>query len=170
MTVKTIYMLNRHTRSHLKKSISYSQPLRFKRINSTFEEYRKHSQNLKQNFFENGFNESTVRKQIERVDHLDGSSLLRHCKPKCKGSILFWVTHNLLLPNIRKVTKKHRHILSINSSFKETFNNIRPMIAFLKRVFLKQPIGTNTIKNNEKFLTPTKTTTSRQCTPCFPRR
>ena len=44
------------------------------------------------------------------------------------------------------------------------------MIAFLKRTFLKQPIGTNTIKNNEKFLTPTNTITSRQCTPCFPRR
>ena len=63
-------MRNRHARSHLKKGIPYSQALRIKRICSTFEEYRKHSQDLIKRFFEKGYNESTVRKQIERVDHL----------------------------------------------------------------------------------------------------
>ena len=57
----------------LKKSIPYSQTLRIKHIFSTFEEYRKHSQDLIKRFVEKGYNESTVRKQIERVDHLDRS-------------------------------------------------------------------------------------------------
>ena len=41
------------------------------------------------------------------------------------------------------------------------------MIAFRKNTNLKQLIGTNTIRNNQKFLTPTQTTTAGQCTPCY---
>ena len=40
------------------------------------------------------------------------------------------------------------------------------MIAFRKNTSLKQLIGTNTIKNNQKFLTPMQTTTTGQCTLC----
>ena len=44
------------------------------------------------------------------------------------------------------------------------------MIAFRKNTSLKQLIGTNTIRNNEKFLTPTQTTTTGQCNPCYTSR
>ena len=40
------------------------------------------------------------------------------------------------------------------------------MIAFRKNTSLKQLIGTNTIRNNQKCLTPMQTTTTGQCTPC----
>ena len=40
------------------------------------------------------------------------------------------------------------------------------MIVFRKNKNLKQLIGTNTIRNNQKFLTPTQITTAGQCTPC----
>ena len=46
----------------LKKSVPYSEALRSKRICSTFEEYRKHSQDLIKRFVEKGYNELTVRK------------------------------------------------------------------------------------------------------------
>ena len=154
----------------LKKSIPYSQALRIKRICSTFEEYRKHSQDLIKRFVEKGYNESTVRKQIERVDHLDRSLLLKNCKPKYKDSIPFSVTYNSVLPNIKEVINKHWHILNIDSSFKEIFNSLQLMIAFRKNTSLKQLIGTNTIRNNQKFLTPTQTTTAGQCTPCYTSR
>ena len=42
------------------------------------------------------------------------------------------------------------------------------MIAFCKNTSLKQLIGTNTIRNNEIFPTPTQTTTARQCTHVTP--
>ena len=71
----------------LKKGISYGQPLRIKRIGSSFEEYRKHSQDLIKRLVEKGYNESTVRKYIESVDHLDRSLLLKHCKPTRKEMI-----------------------------------------------------------------------------------
>ena len=81
---------------------------------------------------EKGYNESTVRKQVERVDHLDRSLLLKHSKPKRKSTIPFLLTYDLVLPNIQEIINKHRHILSINSSFKEIFNNLQPMTAFRK--------------------------------------
>ena len=136
-------------------------------ICSTFEEHRKNSQDLIKRFVEKGYNESAVRKQTERVDHLDRSLLSKHCKSKRKDSILFSLTYNPVLPNIKQITNKHWHILSIDSSFKEIFNNLQPMIAYRKNTNLKQLIGTNTIRNNKKFLTPTQKTITRQCIPCY---
>ena len=68
----------------LKRSIPYSQALRIKHLCPTFEEYRKHSQDLIKRIVEKGYNESTVRKQIERVDHLDRSLLLKIVNPNVK--------------------------------------------------------------------------------------
>ena len=87
----------------LRKSTPYSQALRIKRICSTFEEYRKISQDLIKRFVEKGYNELTIRKQIERVDHLDRSLLLKHCKPKRKDTVSFSLTYNPILPNIKKI-------------------------------------------------------------------
>ena len=94
----------------LKKSIPYSQALRIKRICSTFEEYRKHSQDLIKRFAEKCYNESAVRKQIESVDHLDRSLLLTNCKPKGKNSIPLSVRYNSVLPNIKEIINKPAHI------------------------------------------------------------
>ena len=126
-----------------------------------------HSQHLIKTFVEKGYNELTVTKQIERVDHLDRSLLLKHCKPKCKDSIPFSVTYNSVLPNIKQIINKHWHILNLASSFKEIFNSSQFMIGFRKNRSLKELIGTNTIRSNQNFLTPTQTTTTGQCTPCY---
>ena len=50
-----------------------------------------------------GYNESTIRKQIERVDLLDRSLLSKHCKPKREDSIPFLVIYNSVLPNIKEI-------------------------------------------------------------------
>ena len=133
-------------------------------ICSTFDEYRKHSQDLIKSFVEKGYNESTVRKKIERVDHLDRSLILKNCKSKGKDSIPLSVTYNSVLPNIKEIINKLWHILNIDSTFKEIFNSSQLMITFRKKL-----IGTleTTYRNNQKFLTPTKTTTAGQCTPCY---
>ena len=131
---------------------------------------RKHSQDLIKIFVEKGYDESTVRKQTERVDHLDRLLLLKSCKPKRKDSILFSVTYNSVLPNINDIIYKLWHILNIDSSFKEIFNSFQLMIVFRRSTSLKQLIGTNTIRNNQKFLTLTQTTTVSQCTPYYTSR
>ena len=43
-------------------------------------------------------------------------------------------------------------------------------MAFRKNTSLKQLIGTNTIRNSQKFLTPTETKTAGQCSPCYTSR
>ena len=42
-----------------------------------------------------------------------------------------------MLPNIKEIINKHWHILSINSRFKRTFNDLEPMIASVKKHKLK---------------------------------
>ena len=58
----------------------------------------------------------------------------------------------------------------INSSFKEISNSSQLVIAFRKNTSLKQHIGANTIRNNQKILLPTQTTTPGQCTRCYTSR
>ena len=101
---------------------------------------------------------------------MDRSLLPKNCKPKRKDSIPFSVTYNSVLPNIKEMVNKHWHILNIDSSFKERLNSSELMIAFRKTTSLKESIGTNTIRNNQKFLAPTQTTTAGQCTPCYTNR
>ena len=60
----------------LKKSIPYSQALRTKRVCSTFDEYKKHSNNLVKQFVEKGYKENIIRNQIKKVDNLERSTLL----------------------------------------------------------------------------------------------
>ena len=66
-----------------------------------------------------------------------------------------------MLPNIKEIINKHWYILNIDSSFKEIFNSAQVVIAFRKTTSLKK-----LLRNNQKFLTPTQTTTAGQCTPC----
>ena len=79
----------------------------------------------------------------------------------------FSVTCNSVLPNKKEIINKHWHKLNIDSSFKKIFNSSQLMIAFRKNTSLKQLIRTNTIRNNQKFPTPTQTTTAGQCTPYY---
>ena len=58
-------------------------------------------------FAEKGYIESTVRKQIKRVDHLERSLILKHFKPKRKDTIAFSLTYNPVLPNIKQIISKH---------------------------------------------------------------
>ena len=78
----------------------------------------------------------------------------------------FLVTYNPVLPNIKEIINKHWNILSINRSFKETYNNVQPMVAFRENVNLKQLIGINKIKSSQNVFTYTQTATTDQCTPC----
>lgn len=96
--------------------------------------------------------------QIERADHLHGSLLLKHSKSKHLDSIPFSVKYNPAMQNIKEIINKQWNILSINSGFKKTVNNIQTVIAFDKRTSLKHLTETNT-KNKQKFLTPTLTKT-----------
>ena len=78
----------------------------------------------------------------------------------------FLVTYNPVLPNIKEIINKDWNILGINRSFKETYNNVQPMVAFRENVDLKQLIGINKIKSSQNVFTYRQTVTINQCTPC----
>ena len=72
-------MLNRHTCSHLNKVFLTVTHSRVKGICSTSKECRQYSQDLIKRFVEQGYNESTVRKQIQRVDHSNHVIYVSEC-------------------------------------------------------------------------------------------
>ena len=82
--------------------------------------------------------------------------------------------HKTIFVNIKPSAAKYKgnnkhiywHILSIDISFKETFNNLQPMAAFRKNTSLKQRTEINLMRKKETFLTLSKTTTTGQFTLC----
>ena len=93
---------------HLKE-YSYNQALtlRIKRVCSTFDEYKKHSNDLVKRFVEKWYNENIIRNQIERVDNLEGSALLNKPNAIGKNVVPFSITYSPTLPNIKEVINKH---------------------------------------------------------------
>ena len=69
------------------------------------------------------------------------------------------------LPNIREMINKYWHILNINNAFGAVFK-ATPDIAFRKNTSLRQIIGTNTIKHNQKLLNVKQNATKGECIPC----
>ena len=121
----------------LKKSISYSQALRIKHVSSTFDKYKKDSNEFDKRLVEKGYKEKKIiRNQIEKVDNLEKSTLLNKTNAVRKNVIPFSVTYSPILPNIREIINKHWHILNINNTFGNVFK-ATPVIAFRKNTSLK---------------------------------
>ena len=145
----------------LKKSIPYSQVLRIKRVCSTFDEYKKHSNDLVKQFAEKGYKENANRNQTEKVDNMERSAPLNKTNAVWKNVIPFSVTYSPTLPNIREIINNHWHILNINNTFGNVFK-ATPVIAFHRNTSLRQIIGTDTISHNKKLLKVKQNVTKRE--------
>ena len=132
----------------LKKSIPYSQTLRIKRVCSSFDEYKKHSNDLVKRFVEKGYKENIIRNQIRKVDNLERSTMLNKTNAVRKYVITLSVTYSRTLPNIREIINNHWHILNINNTFGNVLK-VTPVIAFRKNTSLRQIIGSSTISHNQ---------------------
>ena len=132
----------------LKKSIPYSQTLRIKRVCSSFDEYKKHSNDLVKRFVEKGYKENIIRNQIRKVDNLERSTMLNKTNAVRKNVITLSVTYSPTLPNIREIINNHWHILNINNTFGNVLK-VTPVIAFRKNTSLRQIIGASTISHNQ---------------------
>ena len=58
-------------------------------------------------------------------------------------------------------------MLGINSSMEEISNKIQPIITSRKSTSVRELQGTNTIKSNQKFVTPILNTATGQCGSCY---
>ena len=77
----------------------------------TFDEYKKHSNDLVKQFVEKRYKENIIRNEIEKVDNMERSILLNKTNAVLKNVIPFSVTYSPTLPNIREIINKHWHIL-----------------------------------------------------------
>ena len=75
-----------------KKSIPYSEALKIKRVCSTSDEYKKHSNDLIKRFVEKRYKKDIMRNKIKKVDYLERSALLIKTNAVLKSVILFFVT------------------------------------------------------------------------------
>ena len=107
--------------SFTKKSIPYGQALGIKRFCSTFNEYKKHSNDLAKQFVEKGYKENIIRNQMEEVDSLERPILSNKTNTVRRNVIPFSVTYSPTLPNIREIIKKHWHTSNINNTFGNVF-------------------------------------------------
>ena len=121
------------TSSFTKKEYSCSQALKIKCVCSTFDEYKKHSNDLVKRFVEKGYKENIIRNQTEKVDNFERSTLLNKPNAVRKNVIPFSVTYSPHLPNIREIINKHWHILNINNTFGNVFK-ATPIIAFREKI------------------------------------
>ena len=120
----------------LKKSIFYNQALRIKRVCSTFDKYKKHSNDLVKRFVEKGHKENIIQSKIEKVDSVERSTLLNKIDAVRKNLIPFSVTYSPTLSNIRAIFDKHWHVLNIKNTFGNVFK-VTPVIAFRKKYVVK---------------------------------
>ena len=88
-------------------------------------------------FVDKGYDEKTIKTQIQRADPLKKSSLLNKPQSQKKPCIPLPVTYNPTSPNLKETIDKHWHILNFNPDFRETCKT-PPIIAFRKIVSLKQ--------------------------------
>ena len=146
----------------LKKSIRYSQALRIKRVCSSFDEHKKHSNGLVKQFVEKGYKENIIQSQIEKVGSLKRSTLLNKTDAVWKNVIQFSVIYSSNLLNIREIISKNWHILNTNNTFGNVFKTT-PFIAFRKNMSLRQITGTNIIRENQKLLKVKQNATKGEC-------
>ena len=109
---------------------------------------------------------TSSKNQIEKLDNLKRSTLLNKTNAKRKNLILlFSVAYSPTLPNIREIMNKHWYILNINNAFGNVFKT-KSVIAFRKNTLLRQIIGTNTIRHNQKLLKVKQNMTKGGYIPC----
>ena len=154
-----------HPRS-LKESIPYSQVLRVKRICFTNSEFEAHINTIKDQFVKRGYEKTLIKNQMEKVAKLDRSVLLAEQNKSKKASCLpLTVTYNRALPSIKSILQQHWHLLKIDSTLEETFQQT-PILAFGGSRNLKDIIGGSKIEFNtvkRKSLTVAK----GKCMPCL---
>ena len=123
-----------HYRSDHPQSVKDAIPLglfaRAKRICSTEDKFVKQSQIIKDRLTQRGYPEKVIHKQYEKIKRSDRSSLLERKKQRSnKHRVPLAVTFSKHLPDIRKILKKHKHILHRSENMKKIFPD-NPILAF----------------------------------------
>ena len=90
-----------------------------------------------------------IENQIKKVARLNRNVLLaEQNKSKNASRLPLSVTYNRTLPNMKNILQQHWHLLKIDSTLEETFQQTL-ILAFRRNRKLKEIIGGNKIEFNK---------------------
>ena len=147
-----------------KKSIAYSQALRFSKICNNKSDLRNNCKRLLNTLTKRGYNKTNTTTQINRAVTIPRNELLNKIKTSNTERLPLTITYNRTLPDLKTIIDKNWHILQIEPKLKEIF--AEPRILAFKN--LRDIIGGNKHFDNKKILNVKKFNKGK-CQPCFTR-
>ena len=150
-----------------KKSIAYSQALRFNKICYNRSDLHNNCKRLLNTLTKRGYNKKDTTTQINRAISIPRNELLNKIKTSNTERLPLTVTYNRTLPDLKTIIDKNWHILQIEPKLKEIFAE-PPILAFKRNKNLKDIIGGNKVFDNKKILNVKKFNKGK-CQPCFTR-
>ncbi|XP_068096634.1 uncharacterized protein [Hyperolius riggenbachi] len=124
---------------HTKKSIVYSQALRYNRICSNSEDRDRQLMSLRKIFIDQGYHPQIVDDQIHRATLKSREELLKYTPKTENNRIPIVVTYNPKLKTLRKILKALQPILHKDKRLKDVFPDL-PLLAFRQPPNLRQMI------------------------------
>ena len=112
-----------------KKSITYSQALRFNKICYNRSDLHNNCKRLLNALTKRGYNKTDTTTQINRAITIPRNELLNKIKASNTERLPLTVTYNRTLPDLKTIIDKNWHILQIEPKFKEIFAE-PPILAF----------------------------------------
>ena len=150
-----------------KKSITYSQALRFNKICYNRSDLHNNCKRLLNALTKRGYNKTDTTTQINRAITIPRNELLNKIKASNTERLPLTVTYNRTLPDLKTIIDKNWHILQIEPKFKEIFAE-PPILAFKRSKNLRDIIRGNKLFDNKKILNVKKFNKGK-CQPSFTR-
>ena len=123
-----------------KKSIAYSQALRFNKICYNRSDLHNNCKRLLNTLTKRGYNKKDTTTQINRAISIPRNELLNKIKTSNTERLSLTVTYNRTPPDLKRIIDKNWHILQIEPKLKEIFAE-PPILAFKRNKNLKDIIG-----------------------------
>ena len=115
---------------HTKKALAYGLGIRIRRICEKDEDYHKHRWDLKQQLRKRGYSGKLIEQQLCKVDKMNRNDLLKRKKTESKEKrVPIVLTYSKLLPDVRKILRKHQNTLFNSDRMREVFPET-PLLAF----------------------------------------
>ena len=150
-----------------KKSIAYSQALRFNKTCYNRSDLHNKYKRLLNTLTKRGYNKTDATTQINRAITIPRNELLNKIKTSNTERLPLTVTYNRTLLDLKTIIDKNWHILQIEPKFKEIFAE-SPILPFKRNKNLREIIVGNKHFDNKKFLNVKKFNKGK-CQPCFTR-
>ena len=117
--------------ANTKKGLAYGLGLRIRRICEKEADYQRHRTDLKVQLRRRGYSGRMIESQLQKVDRLDRSELLKNKEREDKNAkrVPLVVTYSNLLPDVHGIIKKHMDVLYRSTRMKDIFQE-PPMVAF----------------------------------------